>query len=734
VSNFKTPYVAPYTNWETLTWSAGDYIQFVDTGTEAVGLPNISLVQFDSNGVQKRVVSANGYVQTLGDGILYIGEPSIGGGTGYFISNSLGIDPSAESYSFATTTLDPTLTELNSYAASSTPLAPGETPISGPADEDSFTVVVSDGHGGTYTQRVTVPITPANAAPTAVTDVGEPDVDGTIAGTLAVTDTDGDTTAIVPVVAPTKGIVTLNAGGSFTYVPTAEARHAAALDGATAADLTDTFTFAVTDGHGGTTVTVVTVAIASANTAPTADTPTVGTPDGGTGAVAGTLVATDSDGDTTAVTAVTSPTRGVLTVNQATGAFTYTPDASARHAAAADGATAADLTDTFTLAVTDGHGGTTLIPVTVTVMPFNTPPTAVAQVGTPQGIDGAVAGTVIGSDIDGDTLTYSAPTTTTYGSVSIDPVTGAFIYTPDAAAPGAGAGGGGGNSGGVGGATQPVSEAGFEGGSLAGWSYGTQTGTLTGSVISGYGTGVSVISGAVTFDAPDKSWTFSPYGSYAAALQPTGGTPTFADAAAALGLTADQAQAITTTSAGTPTDAAWITRTVSLNSGTVYSMSWNYIGTDYEPYNDGSITTLVYQGSPASSSAARQASSNPIITVNNYVENYALLGFTVIGTGDYSTGSYGSTGWQTSTYQVSQSGDYLLGFAVFNLDDTALSPVLLVDSEPGTTLLNGSAFTPVAPNNPNAPSSNVASTDSFVSTVTDGHGGSATVTVTVPIT
>ena len=307
--------------------------------------------------------------------------------------------------------------------------------------------------------------------------------------------------------------------------------------------------------------------------------------------------------------------------------------------------------------------------------------------------------------------------------MSIDPVTGAFIYIPDAAAHEAVAGGGGGNSSGVGGATQPMSEAGFEGGSLAGWSYGTQTGTLTGSVISGDGTGVSVISGAVTFDAPDKAWTFSPYGSYAAALQPTGGTPTFADAAAALGLTADQAQAITTTSAGTPADAAWITRTVSLDSGTVYSIFWNYIGTDVEPFNDGSITSLVYQGS----------GTNPIITVNNYSENYALLGFTVIGTGDYSTGSFSSTGWQTSTYQVSQSGDYLLGFAVFNLDDTIQSPVLLVDSQPGTTLLNGSTFTPVAPNNPNAPSSNVASTDSFVSTVTDGHGGSATVTVTVPI-
>jgi len=539
---------------------------------------------------------------------------------------------------------------------------------------------------------------------------------------------------------PSRGTVVVAPDGSYVYTPDADLAHNGG---------TDTFTASVSGirlvrhvfGYAGflkhvvpklaptgstaadTTVVTVNVPLGLVNAAPTVDSLTLDAANNVSGAVSGRLAVTDADGDTLTYTASIATAKGTAVV-AADGSFIYTPSAATRHAAAADGASAAELNDTFTVMVSDGYGGTTSAVVTVAISPFNTPPTALAQVGTPQGVDGAVAGTVIGSDIDGDTLTYSAPTTTTYGSVSIDSVTGAFIYTPDAAAPGAGAGGGGGgNSGGAGGATQPVSEAGFEGGSLAGWSYGTQTGTLAGSVINGGGTGVNVISGAVTFNAPAKAWTFSPYGSYAAALQPTGG-PTFADAAAAMGLTPDQAQAITTTSAGTPTDAAWMTRTVSLDSGTVYSMSWNYIGTDYEPYNDGSITSLVYQGS----------GTNPVITVNNYSENYALLGFTVTGTGDYSTGSYGSTGWQTSTYQVSQSGDYLLGFAVFNLDDTALSPVLLVDSEPGTTLLNGSAFTPVAPNNPNAPGSNVPSTDSFVSTVTDGHGGSATVTVTVPIT
>ena len=382
VSNFKTPYIAPYTNREILTWSAGDYIQFVDTGTEAVGLPNISLVQFDSNGVQKRVVSTNGYVQTLGDGILYIGEPSIGGGTGYFISNTLGIEPNSESYSFATTTLDPTLTELNSYAASSSPLAPGETPISGPADEDSFTVVVSDGHGGTYTQRVTVPITPANAAPTAVAGVGEPDVDGTIVGTLAVTDTDGDTTAVAAVTAPTRGTLTVDpATGAFTYTPDPSARHAAAADDASAADLTDAFTLGVTDGHGGTIAVPISVTIDPANTDPTGGTPVLGDPDAA-GTIIGRLAGTDADGDTLIYRGSGTSASGAFVINP-DGSFTYTPTADAL-AAAGSG-----TTDSFTITIDDGHGGVVAVPVTVTITAGNSSSPGTPPAGCPTNCQGA---------------------------------------------------------------------------------------------------------------------------------------------------------------------------------------------------------------------------------------------------------------------------------------------------------------------------------------------------------
>ena len=266
----------------------------------------------------------------------------------------------------------------------------------------------------------------------------------------------------------------------------------------------------------------------------------------------------------------------------------------------------------------------------------------------------------------------------------------------------------------------------FEDGSLTSWNIGSQTGSLTNGTITQNGTGVTLIDGAVSFSAPSHGgagsptlpdgsvnpyyqppvepavWSFSPYGSKAIALQPNGQS-TFDQTSVELGLSTDEvtelksllsAQASASGyGSGNPTDAAWITRNVTLSAGIVYTMSWNYIGTDYVPFNDGSITSLVGLGDV----------SNSAVTVNNGNKSYALLGFTNPGTGDYSTGTFGSTGWQVSTYEVPVTGEYLLGFAVFNLDDTGLSPVLLVDSQPGSTIKNDEPFGAVPPNNPDAP-------------------------------
>ena len=116
-------------------------------------------------------------------------------------------------------------------------------------------------------------------------------------------------------------------------------------------------------------------------------------------------------------------------------------------------------------------------------------------------------------------------------------------------------------------------------------------------------------------------------------------------------------------------------------------MAWQFIASDYTPFNDGSLISLVHS-----------TDANKIPTLNNLQQRYGLLGFTNPGTGNYSVGSYGSTGWQVATFTVPESGDYVLGFAAFNLGDQILSPILLIDEIQGTTSLNGQTFTPIQPN------------------------------------
>ena len=289
--------------------------------------------------------------------------------------------------------------------------------------------------------------------------------------------------------------------------------------------------------------------------------------------------------------------------------------------------------------------------------------------------------------------------------------------------------------------------AGFENNSFSGWNRGQQPGSL-GSTIVPNGTGVSIFSGTRTFThgsrnavgnptlpngAPNPyyapavhagSWTFGPSnGTYAALLQPAN-QQTFSQAMAELGLSGSsetQLRGTLTSQAqasgfggGNPTDAAWITREVQLTAGVTYTMNWNYVGTDYVPFNDGSVTSLVAVTTP----------SSPTITVNNSVGTYALLGFTNPGTGDYSTNSFGSTGWQISTYKVSVTGTYKLGFAVFNLDDTSLSPALMIDNVSGTTERcvpagsNCVSFGGVVSNNPTAPTVVVTTTTTTPPTTT----------------
>jgi len=229
---------------------------------------------------------------------------------------------------------------------------------------------------------------------------------------------------------------------------------------------------------------------------------------------------------------------------------------------------------------------------------------------------------------------------------------------------------------------------GFEDGDYDEWTVSNGSTTLR-TTWGSNGSGVQVTTGMQNYcPGGGLCWTITPYGSYMVAIQAGSTSPTFDTVMTTLGLSSSDITTIRNTifSNGNmnPTNASSISRTVYLQAGITYTFAWQYLSTDYVPYNDGSMITLT--GGPGTP------------TLNGQTQNYALLGFTNPGTGNYSTNSYGATGWQVAVFTVPTDGNYLLGFSSFNLGDTALSPILFIDQLQGTTLRNGNDFTPVPPN------------------------------------
>ena len=169
---------------------------------------------------------------------------------------------------------------------------------------------------------------------------------------------------------------------------------------------------------------------------------------GNGGRITGNLNASDDDNTVLSYTMTTAPRYGEVTVDSG-GAFTYVPDESVA---------AAGITDSFVVSVSDagdgfhlhgltgllnlltfgligvsGHVTSTTVRVSVGAFGANNAPTGTVAVGSPDPLTAVVTGRVIGSDTDGDALTYTAPVNTAKGTVTISPA-GAFSYTPTATA------------------------------------------------------------------------------------------------------------------------------------------------------------------------------------------------------------------------------------------------------------------------------------------------------------
>jgi VCBS repeat-containing protein len=283
---------------------------------------------------------------------------------------------------------------------------------------DSFTILISDGNGGTAEQAVSVAVAPVNdspAAPAAAAVVTAED--GASAATaVGASDVDGDalTYSVKNGAGASHGSVTFDqTNGTYTYTPEAH------FNG------TDGFTIVVDDGNGGTAEQVVSVTVTAVNDAPTAPAAGSVATDEDEASAHGAIGAADVDGDSLSysVKPGAGAAHGVVAIDQANGTYTYTP------------APNFNGSDSFTLLIDDGQSGVTEQVVSVTVTPANDAPTAPATGSVTTAEDTASAAVAIGAgDVDGDSLSYSekAGAGALHGTVAFNQANGTYTYTPDA--------------------------------------------------------------------------------------------------------------------------------------------------------------------------------------------------------------------------------------------------------------------------------------------------------------
>ncbi|MFZ5521161.1 MAG: tandem-95 repeat protein [Pseudomonadota bacterium] len=248
------------------------------------------------------------------------------------------------------------------------------TPAQNYSGTDRFTIAVSDGKGGTVDSVITINVTPVNDLPSSA------DVSRTVAEDTSYTLTpadfafnDADAGASLQGVRidtlPTAGTLLLNgvalaagtvvsaadiAAGKLVFQPVADAN--GSPYGA--------FTFSVQDDAGsfGASPNTFTLSVTPVNDAPvTSDwTHTVAEDQ----SVSGQVVATDFDYDRLTYSIKTGVSHGSLLLNTVTGTYTYTP------------AQNYSGTDRFTIAVSDGKGGTVDSVITINVTPVNDLPSS----------------------------------------------------------------------------------------------------------------------------------------------------------------------------------------------------------------------------------------------------------------------------------------------------------------------------------------------------------------------
>lgn len=274
------------------------------------------------------------------------------------------------------------------------------TPTADYNGSDSFTFRVSDGQTNSATATVNISITPVNDAPVATPlNVGTTQ-DAPVSITLSGSDIDADPLTYAVSTSPTNGTLSGTAP-NLTYTP--DLGYVGA----------DSFEFTVSDGTTTSSPATVSISVSNINDAPVANGQSLSTPEDTSLSI--TLTGSDPDGDPLTYSIVNQPVNGTL--SGIAPNMTYTPSANYHGS------------DSFTFKVNDGTVDSNTATVTITVTPVNDAPVAEEQsVSTTE--DAAKTIVLVGTDADGDAMTYSIVTGPSHGSLS---GTGSIkTYTPAA--------------------------------------------------------------------------------------------------------------------------------------------------------------------------------------------------------------------------------------------------------------------------------------------------------------
>lgn len=285
----------------------------------------------------------------------------------------------------------------------------------------TITVKVKDAEGLSASQTFNLTVNPVEDAPTAAADEYELNEDQKLtvsaaSGVLANDqDVDGDTLSALLVSSTVNGTLVLNADGSFQYTPNSD------YSGS------DSFTYQVSDGLLTSEAVTVTLTIRAVDDSPVAGDDAYSLDEDNLLSVSAEngLLTNDSDNDSPAITAVLAegPSHGELTLNS-DGSFEYRPAANYNG------------TDSFTYHASDGNSFSNTAKVTITINGVNDAPIATVDSYTatedePLSVSAEDGVLVNDTDLEGDPLTATLVTSTTRGSVSLNP-DGSFTYTPEA--------------------------------------------------------------------------------------------------------------------------------------------------------------------------------------------------------------------------------------------------------------------------------------------------------------